>query len=255
MEFLMNSFLFCTRSIFFTHPLSICCVGPEHVPTYHEWMKDPALLEATGSEPLSYEEEVDMQKSWKNDETKCTFIVHDAESCHYSGKSFESSAESDERKDNEFVVDENLDAMIGDVNLFLSEVDDSDESDTDENHAGTIEADASQETTPATPLIQAEVDIMIARQEFQGKGLGRAATCAMLLYGATQLNIHRFFCRINEDNVNSIRLFKAIGFVQCNYAACFKQVELELRKPLPEMEEIFKEHGGSYSVIPCKKED
>ena len=138
------------------------------------------------------------------------------------------------------MLEENLDAMIGDVNLFLSEVDDSDESDTEEN-AKITEAETSQETTPSTPLIQAEVDIMIARQDFQGKGLGRAATCAMLLYGATELNIHRFFCRINEDNTNSIRLFKAIGFAQCNYAACFKQVELELRKPLLEMKEIFKE--------------
>ena len=168
-------------------------------------------------------------------------------------KSVDSSAEIETPSDNEFIVEENLDAMIGDVNLFLSEIDDSDESDTDDN-AEISEVDKSQET-PSAPLIQAEVDIMIARIDFQGKGLGRAATCAMLLYGATELNIHRFFCRINEDNINSIRLFKAIGFEQCDYAACFKQVELELRKPLPKMKEIFKEHGGSYSVTPCKKED
>lgn len=34
----------------------------EHVPTYHEWMKSPELLELTASEPLSYEEELDMQR-------------------------------------------------------------------------------------------------------------------------------------------------------------------------------------------------
>ena len=138
------------------------------------------------------------------------------------------------------------------MNLFLSEIDDSDETDTDDN-AEISEVDKSPETTSSAPLIQAEVDIMIARTDSQGKGLGRAATCAMLLYGATELNIHRFFCRINEDNTNSIRLFKAIGFAQCNYAACFKQVELELRKPLLEMKEIFKEkfllHPKNFGLI------
>ncbi len=226
-------------------------VGPEHVPTYHEWMKDPDLLEATGSEPLSYDDEIDMQKSWKNDETKCTFIVHAADACRYSLEKFETVSDIEGSCSTKFDIEENLEAMVGDVNLFLSEIDDSDESDTDNIR----DVKTSQETTRSEPKMQAEVDIMIARKDFQGKGLGRAATCAMLLYGVTKLGIHRFFCRINEDNTNSIRLFKAIGFEQCNYAACFKQVELDLCKTLPEMEEIFKEHGGSFSIVPCEKEN
>ena len=72
----------------------------------------------------------------------------------------------------------------------------------------------------------------------------------MLLYGTTKLGIVRFFCKINEDNTDSIRMFKAIGFEECNYAACFKQVELELQKPLHEMVEIF-ERYGDFSIIPC----
>lgn len=39
----------------------------EHVPKYHQWMKDPALLQATGSEPLTLDQEYQMQQSWTQD--------------------------------------------------------------------------------------------------------------------------------------------------------------------------------------------
>lgn len=49
-----------------------------HVARYHEWMQSAELLEATASEPLTLEEEYDMQKKWRDDADKCTFIVLDA---------------------------------------------------------------------------------------------------------------------------------------------------------------------------------
>jgi len=50
----------------------------EHVGRYHDWMADEDLLRATASERLSAEEELEMQREWARDPSKCTFIVRDA---------------------------------------------------------------------------------------------------------------------------------------------------------------------------------
>ncbi|KAG7365540.1 cupin-like domain containing protein [Nitzschia inconspicua] len=205
----------------------------EHVPKYHEWMQDPSLLEATGSEPLSYQEETQMQQSWRDDPKKCTFIVHRTPLvCDQNSASFD--------------VNDNLQYMVGDVNLFLSEIDndeDEDEQDVNQNTS----------TTSIHPQrIQAEVDIMIAEQDYRGKGLGRAASCAMMLYGLEELGIERYFCKINEDNQPSINLFSSLGFQQSNYAACFKQVEMELRiESQDEIRQILIRNGGAFKKVPC----
>lgn len=84
----------------------------QHVPKYHEWMKNPHLQELTGSEPLTLDEEFAMQKTWRDSEDKCTFIIL--------------------QKDLGGLEDE-IKSMIGDTNLFLS---------TDEDDPNLIKAEA-----------------------------------------------------------------------------------------------------------------
>ncbi|VDD87031.1 unnamed protein product [Enterobius vermicularis] len=72
-----------------------------HVKKYHDWLEDPELRRVTGSERLTLEEEYRMQKSWREDEDKCTFIL-------LSRKLLDGG--SDE-----------VSSMIGDVNIFLAD--------------------------------------------------------------------------------------------------------------------------------------
>ncbi|XP_061519846.1 N-acetyltransferase 9 [Phycodurus eques] len=84
------------------HKVVLVPYNAEHVPRYHEWMKSVELQQLTASEPLTLEQEYDMQRSWREDADKCTFIILDKRLWVDSGT-------------------EEAQCMIGDVNIFLTD--------------------------------------------------------------------------------------------------------------------------------------
>ncbi|KAK6354274.1 hypothetical protein TWF730_008687 [Orbilia blumenaviensis] len=221
-----------------------------HVPTYSEWMSSESLREATASERLSLPEEYAMQKSWREDADKLTFIL----SVPSDGiQALESSVDNESRKN--YVVVEGVDDapsnLVGDVNLFLYENDEDDG----------IEGVKSQ-----IALI-GEIELMVAREEYQGQGLGKIAVLVFILYvlqhqqeilmqdmaryekGGKELRYLRV--KIGKGNVRSLGLFQKLGFVKTteepNY---FGEWELRLSiEPLGEVEEKVKEDLKGCGVV------
>ncbi|TYJ55518.1 hypothetical protein B9479_003790 [Cryptococcus floricola] len=182
----------------------------EHVPEYHEWMKSPELLELTASEPLSLEEEYEMQLgSYSLDSWSCidvgmrrliegygielTFILL-ARPSPPSDSSTDSSRY--------ILLPEAIQKcrMVGDVNLFL----------------------------PDGREGEGECEIMIASKEDRRKGYAVEALSLFLKYTTSSLHLPapQLLSRIGSQNIPSIRLFKKLGFGVVKYVKVFDEVEM-----------------------------
>ncbi|KAI0353208.1 acyl-CoA N-acyltransferase [Trametes cingulata] len=170
----------------------------EHVAKYHEWMTSAELRELTASEPLTLEEEYEMQRKWQTDEDKLTFIL-------LSGTSFDAAAEGDAKVTPDRLKDL---PMIGDVNLFLK-------------------------GTPEDEDFEVEVEIMIAEPAYRRRGIAYTALQLMLSYATDPssppplpIQKDRLVARIGDKNEPSIKLFEKLGFAVTKRVAVFEEVEL-----------------------------
>jgi len=58
----------------------------------------------------------------------------------------------------------------------------------------------------------AEYNAMVGERDSQNRGIGTAATRAMVRHGFLDLNLHRIYVSILRDNVGSIRMCEKAGF-------------------------------------------
>ncbi|KAL3694912.1 hypothetical protein R1sor_008563 [Riccia sorocarpa] len=156
----------------------------EHVPCYHKWMQDPKLLEDTFSESLSLEEQYELQESWNSDPHKCMFIILEKERMEVPEEELS-----------------NVEAMAGDVNIFMNDMEDEK---------------------------AAEIDIMIAEPRSRGKGLAKEAVQLMIKYAAQHLQISKLRAKISDSNSTSLHLFRSLGFQDVGHSDVFQQATLEL---------------------------
>lgn len=72
----INLMLLNANTVLFNSSICLVPYVKEHVIPYHKWMQSPILQSQTASEPLTLEEEYEMQSSWSTDPQKLTFIIH-----------------------------------------------------------------------------------------------------------------------------------------------------------------------------------
>ncbi|KAI9289968.1 GNAT domain-containing protein [Umbelopsis sp. AD052] len=164
---------------------------PEHVLVYHEWMKSPFLQEMTASEPLTLQEEYDMQQSWHLDDNKCTFIILALPPPGTISEELNTTALSKAGT-----------VMIGDVNLFFND--------------------------PDNDKSCAEIEIMIAEETYRRSGYGIEAIKMMMAYAMTELGVKKFEAKISLKNQPSIDMFcSKLGFRERSVSTIFEEVTLD----------------------------
>lgn len=172
-----------------------------------------------------------MQRSWRNDADKLTFIV-----CIHPGEQYYDEIISAASP----IVSGKQDApewMVGDVNLFLN--DDDDEDDEGATINGAIQPDKPKS-------VIGELEIMIARKDQQGKGLAQETLRAFMSYiqsslpsilleyaGQRSAILKYLRVKIDKDNLRSLRLFERVGFVRTSAEPNYFG-EVELRTPVAE---------------------
>lgn len=172
-----------------------------------------------------------MQRSWRTDADKLTFIaclpppLHDPDSLDPTSRTIKAG------------IDDAQERMLGDINLFLTHCDDS----CSDDDADTGSRDKSAEDRAED--VVGEIELMIAERASRRRGYGRAALLAFLLYigsnleailreysgerGGLGARLRYLRVKIGEGNEGSLKLFESVGFERTGEGAnYFGEVEM-----------------------------
>lgn len=190
-----------------------------------------------------------MQKSWREDGDKLTFIVclapDGVRECGDVGKVKGVCWDGEQR-------------MIGDVNLFLVHEEQEKELAEGSSEAGVV-------------VVVGEVEIMIAREDLQGRGYGKATLRTFLWYvikmrdqmlreyylgerarqerTPSGAKLRYLRVKIDQENRRSIALFESVGFKTTSKAVSyFGEVELRLRLPEGDVQSLTSRTQASVSA-------
>ncbi|KAI8876170.1 hypothetical protein K501DRAFT_327167 [Backusella circina FSU 941] len=187
----------------------------EHVPKYHEWMKSPFLQEMTASEPLTLEEEYEMQQSWHDDENKLTFIITSLPN--------DSTDHLETMSINEI---KQKTVMVGDVNIFLND--------------------------PDNDLTFGEIEVMIAETDYRKTGRGKEAITLIMGYAMQELGLKTFHAKISLKNQPSIQLFQSkFNYYEIAKSEVFEEITLEWTLVEPQ-EPQMDEYGNEIELYGAK---
>ncbi|EMD41316.1 hypothetical protein CERSUDRAFT_89886 [Gelatoporia subvermispora B] len=206
----------------------------EHVAKYHDWMQDPELQELTASEPLTLEEEYEMQQKWQVDEDSQSLLFYEAiirtPTRHSTELTFiVLSRDGTTLSDQPTLDDLGVLPMIGDVNLFFK-------------------------GSPSDEDFEVEAEVMIAEKAYRRRGLASRALQLLLSYATTcvapPLPIPRaaLVVRIGEANEPSRKLFEKLGFEVTRRVEVFQEIEMRFRR-----EDVVWQAGREVVIEPEKE--
>lgn len=202
-----------------TNKIVLLPYSDHHVQKYHGWMQDEDLQAATASEPLTIEAEYEMQRSWRQDSDKLTFI-----SCL--------PASSGQQQDHE--------PIIGDVNLFLVV---NEEDSGDVSLAGEIELMIAEKQFQGQGLGRAALLVFI-RYILQHQSEILKEYFAVSRELCMQDTLHYFRVKINSSNERSLRLFEDIGFKRVGDSpSYFGEWELRAKFSIDEIHMLMEKRG------------
>ncbi|KAH9931305.1 uncharacterized protein B0H18DRAFT_952812 [Fomitopsis serialis] len=184
------------------------------------------LQESTASEPLTLEQEYEMQRKWREDEDKLTFIILANEQAASSQPST-STSERESTTDASWLQDL---SMIGDVNLFLK---------------GDPPTRTSRRKIYIVCWIPRTRLTTLTEPAYRRRGLAHTVLQLFLSYATSAprrpplsgsprdalppIPRTALVARIGMRNAPSIALFAKLGFVETKRVEVFEEVEMRWR--------------------------